>query len=440
MNTKSPTSSTVKTDQRIREFYQGVKKRNRIMRFIFFIILLLFGVGLVGSIVDNHNFTAKKAEYNAQLQTLNTQREDILAGKIQPPQKYFDTVLKENMAKLGDYPSQANNYQVNIKETNATITINKNNIFVSDNAKIIDAATKKKIYNLNKQLAASTEGAQLEVVTVKELPGGEDIESYANKIFNQLGIGDKTQNNGVLYLVALDDRKFRLEVGYGLEGLIPDATADDIINNDDVVDLFKDKNYSKGISQVVGEVFDLMNTKTALVDSQIAQVESQKNNLNLFYWGLRIFFVVMILVAVVLLISLSRGIRYLKGIYQDYQTTSQQLPQMFTDEKSAQQTLKQTELYCVMLSGLFVAATASSVKRAVIQGRLLKQPNAKKLGLGRVLIGDTLYGNYGQVLTHSYLASSYNASNHNSSGSGGGGSWGSFGGGSSGGGGASGGW
>ena len=438
MNVKSPTSSTVKTDQKIRDFYQGVTRRNRIMRIIFLIILLLFGVGLVGSIIDNHTFAEKKADYNAQLQTLNTQREDILAGKIQPPQKSFDAVLKDNMAKLGDYPSQANNYQVAIKETNATITINKNNIFVSDNAKIMDAATKKKIYNLNKQLAASTEGAQLEVVTVKELPGGEDIESYANKIFNQLGIGDKTQNNGVLYLIALDDREFRLEVGYGLEGLIPDATADDIINNDDVVDLFKDKNYSKGINQVVGEVFDLMNT-TALIDSQIAQVKSKKSNLNLLYWGLRIFFVVMILVAIVTIISLSRGIRYLKGIYQNYQTTSQQLPQMFTDEKSAQQTLKQTELYCVMLSGLFVAATASSVKRAVIQGRLLKQPNAKKLGLGRVLIGDTLYGNYGQVLTHSYLASSYNASNHNSSG-GSGGSWGSFGGGSSGGGGASGGW
>jgi uncharacterized protein len=439
MNVKSPTSSTVKTDQKIRDFYQGVTRRNRIMRIIFLIILLLFGVGLVGSIVDNHTFAEKKADYNAQLQTLNTQREDILAGKIQPPQKSFDAVLKDNMAKLGDYPSQANNYQVAIKETNATITINKNNIFVSDNAKIMDAATKKKIYNLNKQLAASTEGAQLEVVTVKELPGGEDIESYANKIFNQLGIGDKTQNNGVLYLIALDDREFRLEVGYGLEGLIPDATADDIINNDDVVDLFKDKNYSKGINQVVGEVFDLMNTKTALIDSQIAQVKSKKSNLNLLYWGLRIFFVVMILVAIVTIISLSRGIRYLKGIYQNYQTTSQRLSQMFTDEKSAQQTLKQTELYCVMLSGLFVAATASSVKRAVIQGRLLKQPNAKKLGLGRVLIGDTLYGNYGQVLTHSYLASSYNASNHNSSG-GSGGSWGSFGGGSSGGGGASGGW
>ena len=439
MNVKSPTSSTVKTDQKIRDFYQGVTRRNRIMRIIFLIILLLFGVGLVGSIIDNHTFAEKKADYNAQLQTLNTQREDILAGKIQPPQKSFDAVLKDNMAKLGDYPSQANNYQVAIKETNATITINKNNIFVSDNAKIMDAATKKKIYNLNKQLAASTEGAQLEVVTVKELPGGEDIESYANKIFNQLGICDKTQNNGVLYLIALDDREFRLEVGYGLEGLIPDATADDIINNDDVVDLFKDKNYSKGINQVVGEVFDLMNTKTALIDSQIAQVKSKKSNLNLLYWGLRIFFVVMILVAIVTIISLSRGIRYLKGIYQNYQTTSQQLPQMFTDEKSAQQTLKQTELYCVMLSGLFVAATASSVKRAVIQGRLLKQPNAKKLGLGRVLIGDTLYGNYGQVLTHSYLASSYNASNHNSSG-GSGGSWGSFGGGSSGGGGASGGW
>lgn len=440
MNKQSPTSLTAKTDQKIRHFYQDVMKRNRIMGMVFFIVALLFGIGLVGSILDNHTFVEKKQHYDTQLNDLQTQREDILSGKIEPPQKSFDEVLKDNLAQLEDYPSQADNYQVAIKDSNSKITINKNNIFVSDNAKIIDAATKKKIYNLNKQLAASTQGAQLEVVTVKELPGGEDIESYANKIFNQLGIGDKTQNNGVLYLIALEDRKFRLEVGYGLEGLIPDATADDIINDDDVVDWFKDENYSKAINQVVGEVFNLMNTKTALVDSQIAQVKVQKSRLNLFYWGLRIFFVVMILVAIVFIISLINGRCYLKGIYQKYQETSNQLPQMFTDEKSANTTLKQTELYYVMLSGLFVAATVSGVKRSVIQGRLLKQPNAKKMGMGRVLIGDTLYGGYGQVLTYSYLSSNYNSANHNSSSGGSGGSWGSFGGGSSGGGGASGGW
>lgn len=440
MNKQRPASSTIQTDQKIRDFYQIVVKRNRILRMILFVIVLLFGVGLVGSILDDHTFVEKKLHYDTQLQELQIQREDILSGKIQPSQKSFDEVLKDNMDQLGDYPSQADNYQVAIKDSNSKITINKNNIFVSDNAKIINAATKKKIYNLNKQLAASTDGAQLEVVTVNALPSGEDIESYANKIFNQLGIGDKTQNNGVLYLIALEDRKFRLEVGYGLEGLIPDATAEDIINNDDVVDLFKDENYSKAISQVVEEVFSLMNTKTALVDSQIAQVTTQKRNLNLFYWGLRVFFVGMMLIAIIVIISLSRGRRYLKEIYQKYQVTSKQLPQMFTDEKSANTTLKQTELYYVMLSGLFLAATVNGVKKAVIQGRLLKQPNAKKMGMGRVLIGDTLYGGYGQVLTYSYLSSNYNSANHNSSSGGSGGSWGSFGGGSSGGGGASGGW
>ncbi len=101
------------------------------------------------------------------------------------------------------------------------------------------------------------------------MPRGEDIESYANKIFNQLGIGNKTENNGVLYLIALDEREFRLEVGYGLEGLIPDGKADDIINNDDVVEAFKDGDYDTGVNQVVDEVFGIMNTKTALVDSQI---------------------------------------------------------------------------------------------------------------------------------------------------------------------------
>lgn len=59
MNKQSPTSLTAKTDQKIRHFYQDVMKRNRIMGMVFFIVALLFGIGLVGSILDNHTFVEK---------------------------------------------------------------------------------------------------------------------------------------------------------------------------------------------------------------------------------------------------------------------------------------------------------------------------------------------------------------------------------------------
>jgi len=70
---------------------------------------------------------------------------------------------------------------------------------------------------------------EIAVVTIKSLDG-DAIENYAVKLFEDWGIGTEKNDNGLLLLVALDDRKMRIEVGYGLEGVLPDATANQIIN------------------------------------------------------------------------------------------------------------------------------------------------------------------------------------------------------------------
>src|SRR5690348_5179488 len=72
---------------------------------------------------------------------------------------------------------------------------------------------------------------QIAIVTVPDL-GGSDIESYANKLFRSWGIGSAKHDNGILILVAKNDRQMRIEVGRGLEGAIPDVTAKNIIDND----------------------------------------------------------------------------------------------------------------------------------------------------------------------------------------------------------------
>src|SRR5208282_5282256 len=69
-------------------------------------------------------------------------------------------------------------------------------------------------------------GAQMAIVTVKSLDG-EQIEQYASDLFKQLGIGQKKQDNGVMLLVAPNERKYWTEVGYGLEPVINDARAGD---------------------------------------------------------------------------------------------------------------------------------------------------------------------------------------------------------------------
>ncbi|REC32646.1 hypothetical protein CF160_09450 [Enterococcus pseudoavium] len=430
-------ASGERLQQEVVENYRKLRKRNGVFSLILVIMLLISGFGLFNLITSN-GYGDKKVAYDQQLTMLNQQREDILSGKKVTVNQSFKTTMNDNLANLKEYPKNVNNYDVAIKDTNGHLTINKNNIFVSDNAKMLSQKTKEKIYQLNKQLAASTNGAQFEVVTVPELPRGEDIESYANKIFNQLGIGDKNENNGVLYLVALDEREFRLEVGYGLEGLIPDGKADDIISNEDVVDAFKDEDYDRGINQVLDEVFAIMNTKTALVDSQIKKVESERTQLMFFHWTGLVVLGVLLFVSLIFVINLLRARLFLKESYKKYQVETTSL----TGEEELQRTVKHTELYHILLSGLLIGLSVGGVKRAIIQGRLLKNPSAEKKMFGRILIGDTLYSGNGDVLTTAYLASNYNSSNwsDNNSGSGGGSSWGSFGGGSSGGGGASGGW
>lgn len=436
---RSQTNQSEKLNQKITNNYRAIRKRSSILTSVFLVIMVISGLSLFQFFISNNQYADKKTSYEGQIQTLQQEREDILSGKISVATKPFKEVLQDNLAGLKEYSTEESNYQVPIEGTNSFLTINKNNIFVSDNAKILDEETKQKIYDLNKQLAASTDGAQLEVVTVPKLPNGESIESYANTIFNQLGIGDKEKNNGVLYLIALEDREFRLEVGYGLEGLIPDGVASDIIDNSDVVDAFKNENYGKGVTQVVDDVFSLMNTKTALVDSQIDKLASEKSSLAVRHWTGLISLILVILISFIIVAKSLSARRPLKKNYQEYlaQTTTGTV-----ENETKVANIKQTDLYYIMLSGLAFAMTSKGIRKAITQGKLLKYPNAKKMMFGRVLIGDTLYAGDGHVLTTAYLLSNYNSKNwsdNNNSGSGGS-SWGSFGGGSSGGGGASGGW
>ena len=83
------------------------------------------------------------------------------------------------------------------------------------------------------------------IVTVKSLDGNE-IQPYANDLFKQLGIGKKKEDNGVMLLVAPNDRKYWTEVGYGLEPIINDARAGDAGRL--MVPYFRKGDYSSGIT------------------------------------------------------------------------------------------------------------------------------------------------------------------------------------------------
>lgn len=97
--------------------------------------------------------------------------------------------------------------------------------------------------------------SQFAVVTVPDL-GGDEIANYAQRLFESWGIGQKGKNNGLLILVARDERKVNIHTGYGLEGAIPDALAKRIISNV-MVPAFKAEQYYDGIDGAVDRLFAL---------------------------------------------------------------------------------------------------------------------------------------------------------------------------------------
>lgn len=130
-----------------------------------------------------------------------------------------------------------------------------NSFYVQDYAGVMNAESKARINNLGGQLAAKTK-AQVVVVTINTLQG-VPIEDYALGILRQWGVGDKNLNNGVVMLVAIGDKQSRIEVGYGLEGALPDAKVGRI-QDDYMIPYFQQGDYDKGIVNgylaVVGEV------------------------------------------------------------------------------------------------------------------------------------------------------------------------------------------
>lgn len=124
--------------------------------------------------------------------------------------------------------------------------------YIADRSNVLNPATRN---TLNGQLAQFERETSNQIVVAIEpnLPRTETLESYANKLFNHWQIGQKSRNNGVLLLVITGQRELRIEVGYGLEGTLPDATAKRIIDND-IVPRFRNGDFDGGVQAGVNSI------------------------------------------------------------------------------------------------------------------------------------------------------------------------------------------
>lgn len=119
-------------------------------------------------------------------------------------------------------------------------------VYVQDYAGIIRDSDKRLMLQLGRELDQKTT-AQVAVLTIPSLEG-ESLEDYSLEVLRNWGIGQKGKDNGVLILIAAKDRKSRIEVGYGLEGVLPDGLTGRIQDRY-MLPYFRKGDYSKGILQ-----------------------------------------------------------------------------------------------------------------------------------------------------------------------------------------------
>src|SRR5277367_1005626 len=126
--------------------------------------------------------------------------------------------------------------------------------YVNDFANVLDQGTRAQMEDICRQVDQNAH-AQIAVVTIKTLDGS-DVESYAVDLFKQWGVGAKSSNRGVLILYAIQDHRARVEVGYGLEPILPDGKVGGFQR--EAIPLVRAEEYSQALLLVTSRVADVI--------------------------------------------------------------------------------------------------------------------------------------------------------------------------------------
>jgi uncharacterized protein len=146
---------------------------------------------------------------------------------------------------------------------------------VVDEAQILSPATEQRLTADLQQLETST-GRQLVVATVPALQGYE-IEEYGYQLGRAWGIGRKGEDDGALFLVAPNERRVRIEVGYGLEGVLTDALSSVILQSR-VLPQFREGRMEQGVIDGVQAVVQQLSLPDAEARAAVAQAAKPKSS------------------------------------------------------------------------------------------------------------------------------------------------------------------
>src|SRR4051812_9489034 len=173
---------------------------------------------------------------------------------------------------------------------------------IVDQANVIPAETRNAIEPKLADLETKS-GIQLVVATVRSLDG-QEIEPYANELFRAWKLGEKAKNNGVLLLVAPNERRVRIEVGYGLEGTLTDALTKVIIANA-IAPRLKAQDFGGGISRGVEDIITVLTTDASEWQKRPSLRLDHQENPDPIGWVL-----IAGLIGLIILLTVSPGFRW----------------------------------------------------------------------------------------------------------------------------------
>jgi uncharacterized protein len=168
-------------------------------------------------------------------------------------------------------------------------------IYVQDFAHVLNETEKAELINLGKSIEDQTT-AQIAVLTVDTI-GNRTIEEFAHEALRQYGIGSKKENNGVLLVLSMKERKVRIEVGYGLEGRIPDGKAGRILD-ENAIPYLKNQQPDKAVVETYKVLAKEVRAEYGVKEQQTPKGEGTGKHTGI---GIPAWLIILVIVAVVFL-------------------------------------------------------------------------------------------------------------------------------------------
>jgi uncharacterized protein len=149
-------------------------------------------------------------------------------------------------------------------------------------------------------------GAQVAIAMFRSLEGGS-LEDVSIKLAEKWRIGQKGLDNGVIIVVFVEDRKIRIEVGYGLEPVVPDIVAGQIVR-DVIAPRFRERRYTEGLESAVREIYSRVESgPKALARGAPAKPAAKQS------WPIAGFIFLIVIIVIVLGMEASRSRRFVSG-------------------------------------------------------------------------------------------------------------------------------